>query len=248
MSRPPQILACSGVIYPRPEVPRRWLGAQIWQAMQLSGAAQPRVCLLATATGDSREYIANWYEHAELHGAVGATHLALFTQPNVPDVRAHLLAQDVIFVSGGSVVNQLAVWRAHRLDEMLRDCWEAGVVLAGQSAGSLCWHAGGVTDSFGDSLDPVTDCLGFLPLSNGVHDDLPDQPRRTAYRALVADGTLPAGYATEDGVGLHYTSGQLTEALAVLPGRHAWQVEPDAEAPGGYREKAIEARHWVPPE
>ena len=108
-------------------------------------------------------------------------------------MRAHLLAQDVIFVAGGSVVNLLAVWRAHRLDEIIRECWDAGVVLAGQSAGSLCRHQGGVTDSFGDSLDPITNGLGFLPFSNSVHDDLADQPRRQRFRDLVAAGGLPAG-------------------------------------------------------
>jgi peptidase E len=212
--------------------------------MQLAGVREPKMCLIPTATGDSPAYITDWYQHAERHGAVGATHLQLFVQPNVADVRAHLLAQDVIFVSGGSVVNQLAVWRAHRLDEILRECWEAGVVLAGHSAGSLCWHLGGVTDSFGDSLDPVTNGLGFLPYSNGVHDNLPDQPRRETYRALIASGKLPAGYATEDGDGLHYTGTRLHEALSILPGSRAWLVEP---AESGYTETAIAARHWVPP-
>jgi peptidase E len=74
----------------------------------------------------------------------------------------------------GRLGRHLAVWRAHRLDEILRECWEAGVVLAGESAGSMCWHLGGLTDSFRDALDPVTNGLGFLPGSNGVHDDLPD--------------------------------------------------------------------------
>ncbi len=101
--------------------------------MQLSGAREPKVCVLATATGDAREYINAWLGVAQAAGAL-ATHLELFTQPNVLDVRAHLLGQDVIFVTGGSVVNLLAVWRAHRLDEIVRECWDAGVVLAGQSA------------------------------------------------------------------------------------------------------------------
>ena len=167
MARERQILACSGVIYPPADFPPQWVGAQVWQAMQLAGVREPKVCLIATAVGDSGQYTAEWHRHAARHGAVGSTDVKLFPQPNVPDVRAHLMAQDVIFVSGGSVVNLLAVWRAHRLDEILRDCWDAGIVLAGQSAGSLCWHAGGVTDSFGDSLDPISNGLGFLPFSNG---------------------------------------------------------------------------------
>jgi peptidase E len=244
VARDPQILACSGVIYPPEDFPPRWRGAQIWQAMQLSGVREPKACLIATAVGDAREYIAEWHRVAGGHGAVGSTDLQLFPQPSVPDVRAHLMAQDVIFVSGGSVVNLLAVWRAHRLDEILRDCWEAGVVLAGQSAGSLCWHLGGVTDSFSDSLDPVGNGLGFLPFSNGVHDDLPDQPRRVRFRELVAQRVLPPGYATEDGTGLHYVGTRLAEVLGVLPGRRAWHVMPEGEA--GYAETAIPARHWAP--
>jgi peptidase E len=245
MDRERQILACSGVIYPPGGSPPELVGAQVRQAMVLARARRAKVCLIATATGDSQAQLDRWYESSEWFGAADLSHLALFTQPNVPDVRAHLLAQDVIFVSGGSVVNLLAVWRAHRLDVIIRECWAAGVVLAGGSAGSLCWHQSGVTDSFGDSLDPVTDGLGFLPFSNGVHDDLADQPRRRRYRELVAAGGLPAGYATEDGVALHYVGTELREAVTVVPGRRAWHVAPDGA--GGYRETAIPARYWLPP-
>jgi peptidase E len=174
-----------------------------------------------------------------------ASHLALFPQPNVPRISEYLLAQDVIWVTGGSVVNLLAVWRAHRLDEILRECWEAGVVLAGESAGSMCWHLGGLTDSFRDALDPVTNGLGFLPGSNGVHDDLPDQPRRQRYRESVAAGELPPGCATEDGVALHYVGTSLSEVVSVRPGGRAWQVAPDGG--GGYTEAPLAARQWNPP-
>jgi peptidase E len=157
----------------------------------------------------------------------------------VPDVRAHLLSQDVIFVEGGSVVNLMAVRAPHGLPH-LRECWDSGVVLAGPSAGSLCWHLGGPTDSFGDSLDAFTDGLGFLPYSNGVHDDFDAQPRRQVYRQLVARGALPAGYASEDGVGLHYVGTELREAVSVLPSKSAWWVEPSADE--GYAQQQIEPR------
>src|SRR3954447_3024180 len=101
--------------------------------------------------------------------------------------------------------------------------------MAGQSAGSLCWHIGGPTDSYSGSLDAFSNGLGWLPWSNGVHDDLADQPRRTTYRSMVASGVLPSGYATEDGVGLHYVDGALHEAVSVLPAARAWYVEADQE-------------------
>lgn len=244
MARERQILAFSGVLYPPEGFPPERMGSQLWQVMKLTDVRRPRMCLIATATGDSREYINRWYERAAAFGDADTSHLELFVKPNVANVRDHLLAQHAIFVSGGSVVNLLAVWQAHGVDEILRECWEAGVVLAGHSAGSLCWHQGGVTDSFGDNLDAFANGLGFLPFSNGVHDDLGDQPRRARFRGLISSGDLPSGYATEDGVGLHYVGTELHDVLGVLPERSAWFVESDGT--GHYREKAIQARHWVP--
>jgi len=155
-------------------------------------------------------------------------------------VRAHLLAQDMLLIEGGSVVNLMALWRAHGLPEVLRECWDAGVVLAGPSAGSICWHLGGPTDSFRDELDPFTDGLGLLPFSNGVHDDFTEQPRREAYRRMVRTGQLPAGYASEDGFGLHYVYQALEEAVTLRPGSRAWWVERTED--GGVAETAVPAR------
>lgn len=186
----------------------------------------PRICHLPTAVGDDPAAVRRLRDAVAARlPAVELTALTLFVQPSVPDVRAHLLAQDVILVDGGSVVNLMAVWRAHGLPAVLRECWEAGIVLAGWSAGSLCWHTGGPTDSYRDGLDPFLDGLALLPYSNGVHDDFPDQPRRRAYRDLVAAGTLPPGYASEDGVGLHYVGTELHEAVTVRPGAAAWWVD-----------------------
>ena len=125
--------------------------------------AHPRICIIATAVGDDSSRLAAVHNAFSKLGFI-SSHLTLFPMPNVPDVRAHLLAQDVIWVGGGSTANLLALWRLHGLDVVLRECWEAGVVLKGVSAGSLCWHVGGTTDSFGPTLEPVTNGLGLPAL------------------------------------------------------------------------------------
>ena len=235
-----QIFAYSGVLNPQPG--QRTSAALTEYAIGLApGDGPKRVCYLPTATGDAQAAVDGMTARIEqIAPDVTFSVLKLFTQPSVPDIRAHLMTQDVILVEGGSVVNLMAVWRAHGLPDVMRECWDAGVVLAGTSAGSMCWHLSGPTDSFGDALGPFTDGLGFLPYSNGVHDDLDDQPRRDVYRQLVAEGSLPAGYATEGGVGLHYVGTQMREAVTIRPAARAWLVRP---APGGgYAEEAITPR------
>jgi peptidase E len=149
--------------------------------------------------------------------------------PNVADLAGHLLEQDVVWVGGGSVANLLALWRLHGVDVALREAWEAGVVLMGGSAGSLCWFEGGTTDSFGPELRPVTNGLAFVPGSTCPHYDS-EARRRPLYQSLVRDGVVPPGTATDDGTALHFTGTELTAVLADRPGAAAWRVEVDGES------------------
>ena len=112
---------------------------------------------------------------------------------------------------------------AHELDAILRRVWEAGVVLAGVSAGSICWFKGGTTDSFGPELRAVNNGLGLLPYDNGVHYDS-EAARRPLIHRLVADGTLGETHCTDDGVGLLYRGTELVEAVTETPGKAAYRV------------------------
>jgi peptidase E len=207
-------------------------------ALDLTGHDRPRVCYVATALGDATESIARFYSaFSQLDAEV--SHLALFPMPNHEDPAAHLLAQDLVYVSGGSVANLLALWRLHGLDDAFAQAWRSGVVLAGQSAGALCWHVGGNTDSYGPQLRPLTNALGLLPYSCGVHYDS-DAQRRPLLHRLVADGTLPAGYAADEAVGLHYVGIEFVQAVSYVEGRGAYDVAPDGA--GGVKETRIEPR------
>jgi peptidase E len=207
-------------------------------ALDLTGQDRPRLCFLTTAVGDSPDIVAKMYAaFAQLDAEV--SHLALFPMPSVPDMRAHLLAQDVIYVSGGSVANLMALWRLHGLDEIMREAWQAGVVLAGQSAGALCWHVGGNTDSFGPQLRPFDGGLGMLPYSCGVHYDS-EAERRPLLQQLIGEGSLPSGYAADEQVGLHYVGTEFVQAVSYRKDASAYRIEPDGA--GGAKESPIEPR------
>jgi dipeptidase E len=201
----------------------------------LAGVPEPRVCYLGTAMGDEPGNIARFHR-AFPPGRARATHLHLFARDGT-DPRAHLLAQDVIYVGGGNTVNMLAVWRAHGVDAALREAWERGVVLCGMSAGSLCWFEAGITDSYGP-LRALHDGLGLLAGSNCPHYDS-EAARRPAYTRAVAEG-FPAGIAADDFCGLHFSGTALAEAVSSQPAAAAYRVE---RGPDGAVETPIPARY-----
>ncbi len=164
------------------------------------------------------------FEDSELDADV--THLSFYPWPP-PDLRELALAHDVILVAGGSTANMLAVWRVHGFDRILREAWEAGVVLSGWSAGMICWFEAGVTDSFGPQLEGLRDGLGFLSGSACPHYD-GEELRRPVYRQLVRDG-FPPGIALDDGAGAHYRGTELEAVIASSPAAAGYLVTADAE-------------------
>lgn len=186
-------------------------GRLMLEALRLSGADRPRVLLVMTASGDSDRYLTMLY--SALSGAhCDVDHLALFTQPNRPPATA-IAGADVVWVGGGSVANLLALWRLHGVDDAMAEAWHRGAVLAGVSAGSICWHVGGPTDSFGAELRAVDNGLALLPYGNGVHYDSEAQ-RRPLLQALVRDRALPMSYATDDGIGILYEGIEPVEVIS----------------------------------
>jgi dipeptidase E len=186
----------------------------------------PRVCVVPTAVADDAEAVLRLYRL--LPDAASCSYVPFFPWPP-DDLRELVLAQDLIFVCGGNTANMLAIWRAHGFDAILREAWEAGVVLAGWSAGMICWFEAGVTDSFGPQLEGMRDGLGFLPGSACPHYD-GEERRRPVFTELVTGG-FPAGIAADDGVGLHFRGTELVEAVTVRAGAQAYSVEPGREDP-----------------
>ncbi len=193
-------------------------GIAVWENT-LALARGPRVLVDRTASPQHGDPL-------ELPGEL--TDLTLYPWPP-EDLRELALGSDVILVCGGNTANMLAVWRVHGFDRILREAWESGIVLAGWSAGMICWFEAGVTDSFGPQLDGMRDGLGFLPGSACPHYD-GEERRRPVYTELVANG-FPAGIALDDAAAAHYIGTELVEVIASAPGAGGYRVGPDGETP-----------------
>jgi peptidase E len=200
-------------------------GGIMLEALRLTGVSRPRVCLVMTASGDDSQYLASMYSALSDTGC-DVDHLALFSQPNRRPSEA-LGSADVIWVGGGSVANLLALWRLHGVDDAMAEAWDRGAILAGVSAGSICWHVGGTTDSFGVELEAIDNGLGLVPYGNGVHYDSEEQRRPLLHR-LVGEGAMPTSLATDDGIAVLYEG---IEPVAVVADR----AGDPATGPAAYR-------------
>jgi peptidase E len=180
---------------------------------------EPAVTFVPTASGDSDSYVVRFYT-AYQGLPCRPSHLPFFRR--TPDLRSYLLAQDVIYVGGGNTKSMLAVWREWSLPELLREAWESGIVLAGISAGAICWFEQGVTDSFADQLRAL-DCLGFLPGSCCPHYN-GEAERRPAYYRLLRNGAIAPGFANDDGAAIHFRSNQVHRVVASREGATAYRV------------------------
>jgi dipeptidase E len=196
-------------------------GALHQYLLDLTGLERPRICFIGTASGDNHEYTAAFY--AFFARRAEASNLGLFDR-RVDDIEAFLTEQDVIYVGVGNTANMLAVWRTHGVDRALKNAWERGVILAGPSAGGMCWFEAALTDSFGPNLAPIRDGMRFLKGSFCPHYDS-ESLRRPRYQELVGSGSLPDGYAVDDSVGLLFAGRELAEVVAVLPETRAFRVE-----------------------
>ena len=182
--------------------------------------AKPKICFIPTASGDSDNYISRYYNFFNQQDCK-PSHLSLF-EPPIRDLESFILEKDILYVGGGNTKNLLALWKEWDLDGILRKAWNQGVILAGLSAGAICWFEEGVTDSYGDGLESIK-CLGFLKGSNCPHYD-GEIERRPAYHKLIASKKIQSGVATDDGVAIHYKEQGISKIVSSRPNAKAYSV------------------------
>ena len=179
----------------------------IKEVIKLTGEERPKICFLPTASADNPYSVANWYElvhDLSVEPHVQRVWISSYTQS--VSFEEALLGMDAIVVGGGNTLNMMAIWRAQGIDTVLRKALEKGIVLAGGSAGSLCWFESGTTDSRPIELS-VVNGLGFLPFSHSPHYDGEEQ-RRPLYHKNIKNGIFRAGYAMDNHAGIIFKNGE----------------------------------------
>jgi dipeptidase E len=179
----------------------------------LTNKPNPKICFIPTAAADNVSYITFWYNSCvglPLRPYVLRTFIN--SSPEQKTFEEAILDYDAIIVGGGSTLNMLAIWKAQGIDTVLRKAYDKGIVLAGGSAGSLCWFTGGYTDSRPKELTLV-EALGFLNYSHSAHYH-GEPTRRPLYQQAILNGKLKSGYACDDLAGLLFINGVVKKSVS----------------------------------
>lgn len=199
---------------------------------------RPAICFLPTASGDADNYVLNFYKAFSTLDCQ-PTYLSLF-RPSTADLESYLLAQNVIYVGGGNTRSMLALWREWGLDAILRKAYDAGIILAGISAGANCWFEQCSTDSVPGTLGVLAG-LGFLRGGFCPHYDGEVARRPSLHRLLVEDKILPT-YAADNSAAAHFVDENLLGAVCSISSAKVYRV---LKADGQVMEEALDIKYLL---
>ena len=164
-----------------------------------SSVSKPNILFIPTASAEDKSYTVNFYSC--FNGLnCNPSHLNLFQR--TPRIEGLINKADIIYVGGGNTKSMLAVWKEWKLDKLLIKAYSKGTVLAGVSAGAICWFDTGITDSWASNLNYI-DCLGILPGSCCPHYDS-EKDRRPSVHKFIEQEKIKSVYAIEDGAAIHF--------------------------------------------
>ncbi len=191
--------------------------------IKLTKKPNPRICYLATASGDNPVNILSWYKECEgLSMQPFAQKVFINSVNETHTFEETLLSMDAIVVGGGNTLNMMAIWRAQGIDTVLKKAYDRGIILSGGSAGSVCWFLDGISDSRPKNLS-IVQGLGFIPYSHCAHYHS-QVLRKPLYQEDILSGKMQAGYAVDDSAAVLFVNEKFDRSVSVGKNNNAWFI------------------------
>ncbi|MBV8843834.1 MAG: peptidase E [Bryobacterales bacterium] len=201
------------------------------EIIRLSNRRRPNVLFIPTASSDSEAY---WEAFREYFGGFlnCRTDVLFLTKdlPSTEQIRTKIFAADIVYVGGGNTLYMMRVWRRLGLDRILKAAYRNGTILAGISAGAICWFDSGHSDSMsfydaqhwkymnvrGLGLVSGRHCPHYNGMTRGV-------PRRRAFREMIRKigGT---GIAIENNCAIEFIDDRFYRVISSKDNARAYRV------------------------
>jgi dipeptidase E len=175
--------------------------------VKLAGKKFPRALFIPTASGDPEDYCEAF---DRIYGGLlgcRTDHLLLFRMPPDREAAARKIrSADLIYVGGGNTLRMMKLWRKLGIDNMLVNAAREGTILAGVSAGAICWHEWGHSDSRAYSGKKNWSYIKVrgLGVCTGLYcPHLDGEKRHASFRAMVLRDKM-TGIACDNHAAIHY--------------------------------------------
>ncbi len=123
-----------------------------------------KAVFLPTAGHDSHDDEETVRSYFLRHGFSECTSLYLSDDSLTDEyIKNTILSASVIYADGGNLKFLLETWRRRKADVYLREAYDNGVVIAGQSSGAMCWCRHGYDNCGLDGRFMFLDGLDFIP-------------------------------------------------------------------------------------
>jgi dipeptidase E len=213
------------------EIRTRGTAAIDREIIRLSNKEHPKILFIPTASSDSERYCRRFAEHFGNLLKCKTDVLSLIdAPPSALEIKRKIFSTDIVYVGGGNTLQMMRVWRRLGVDKLLRAAYANGIVLAGISAGAICWFDSGHSDSMsfynprkwqyinvkGLGLVPGVHCPHYNSMTRGV-------PRRKAFREMIRKigGT---GIALENNCAIEFIDDRFYRVISSKDRSRAYRV------------------------
>ncbi|MBM6644553.1 MULTISPECIES: peptidase E [Bacillus] len=175
--------------------------------IELTNKQYPKVLFIPTASRDDEGYIKLFLETFEkrLHCEVQILRFITET-PTKYEIDEMIHSADLIYLGGGNYVHMLEQWKEHKLDEKLLFALKRGTLIAGYSAGAMCWFTSSIRSDYEGS--GYIESSGWSIVNKRFCPHYNQLNRMNAFHTFLQthQGNIE-GIALEDNCALYITEG-----------------------------------------
>ena len=193
-------------------------------AKEHAGENRSNALFIPTASHDFMPYYNTFHKvYTGVFNIKTDVALSVFKEVDREKMKAKFEKADVIYVGGGDTVFMMESWRETGLLELIQDAYDRDVIIAGLSAGAICWFSDIYTDSAlvngeGEEKYSMFKGLGWL---NGVIS--PHYGARMLDFDKIVCYNYESAFGLEDNAALVIEDGEIVGS--VTSGGNVWKIE-----------------------
>lgn len=169
-----------------------------------AGVENPQVLYLPVPSKGASEKVEEFFK--EFEEGLGCEVDVLNEEDS--EVQERFEEADIIYVGGGDTEELISFLKNTGLDDLLRREYRNGTVMAGRSAGAICWFEYGHSSSIAGKQFGKLESLGLIP-ETIFSPHYSSENREESFKELLKQNQGKIGIAVDDNAAVKYSDGEI---------------------------------------